>query len=346
METIQILLQQPIQPIQLSVPSALGVSQRIWLVPAESQSRQFTVRTASKRVVEPEEIQARHYWGILEGELAGTVALSIFPEEVMATISTTEGNQVIAAVDGRNDRLHIIYNDRELGQVHALDCGVDENTAAARELQIDTKSLLNRDPNKCVLMYVEADNDIFQDKGSVGATVGYVTGLFNQVSLMFFNETIKLKLHDLVVWDTRDPYTGSSTSAYLSQFRDQVGADFNGDLAHLVGYQGGGGIASLDVLCRKSRGHAYSGVGRTFQEIPTYSWSVNVVTHEIGHNLGSRHTHDCVWNGNRTAIDRCGIQAGYGSNGPCNSSAPIPPAGTVMSYCHLVGGSGVDLALG
>jgi hypothetical protein len=100
------------------------------------------------------------------------------------------------------------------------------------------------------------------------------------------------------------------------------------------------------VLCRKSRGHAYSGVGRSFQEIPTYSWSVNVVTHEIGHNLGSRHTHDCVWNGNATAIDRCGIQAGYGSSSSCNSSAPIPPAGTVMSYCHLVGSSRVDLALG
>jgi hypothetical protein len=52
--------------------------------------------------------------------------------------------------------------------------------------------------------------------------------------------------------------------------------------------------------------------------------------------LGSPHTHGCYWNGDDTAIDGCGQQAGY-SEGDC-PQAPIPSSavkGTIMSYCHL-----------
>lgn len=37
-----------------------------------------------------------------------------------------------------------------------------------------------------------------------------------------------------------------------------------------------------------------------------YSRFVKVLTHEIGHNLDSRHTHACVWNGDGTTIDDYG----------------------------------------
>jgi hypothetical protein len=67
-----------------------------------------------------------------------------------------------------------------------------------------------------------------------------------------------------------------------------------------------------------------------------------VVTHEIGHNLGSSHTHACVWNGNNTAIDGCGPTAGYSEG----CTAALPVAGTIMSYCHLVSGVGIDFNLG
>src|SRR5690606_21482823 len=64
-------------------------------------------------------------------------------------------------------------------------------------------------------------------------------------------------------------------------------------------------------------------------------------THEMGHNLGSPHTHACAWNGNNTAIDGCGPTAGY-SEGSC-PMAPLPTnGGTIMSYCHLVSGVGIN----
>ncbi|MFK8164163.1 MAG: T9SS type A sorting domain-containing protein, partial [Lewinella sp.] len=123
---------------------------------------------------------------------------------------------------------------------------------------------------------------------------------------------------------------------------------FNGDLAHLIsrGAPAGGGIAYVDALCTNFN-YAYSYVNSSYANVPTYSWTVNVITHEMGHNLGSYHTHDCVWNGTNTAIDGCGPAAGYAGTGSC-SAAPLPPVngGTVMSYCHLLGNVGIGLANG
>jgi hypothetical protein len=72
-----------------------------------------------------------------------------------------------------------------------------------------------------------------------------------------------------------------------------------------------------------------------------------VITHEFGHLLGSPHTHGCHWNGDNTAIDGCGQSEGY-SEGNCDEG-PIPDPdvkGTIMSYCHLVNGVGINLANG
>ncbi|MCB0768357.1 MAG: fibronectin type III domain-containing protein, partial [Flavobacteriales bacterium] len=80
----------------------------------------------------------------------------------------------------------------------------------------------------------------------------------------------------------------------------------------------------------------------------TYSWSTMVVTHEAGHNLGSRHTHACAWNGDGTNIDGCGPTANIDySEGSC-PIGPVPTGtgGTIMSYCHLLVGVGINLSLG
>jgi hypothetical protein len=57
---------------------------------------------------------------------------------------------------------------------------------------------------------------------------------------------------------------------------------------------------------------------------------VEVVTHELGHNLGSWHTHSCNWPGG--ALDNC-----YTPEGGCSSGPPPSNGGTIMSYCHLTG---------
>jgi hypothetical protein len=84
----------------------------------------------------------------------------------------------------------------------------------------------------------------------------------------------------------------------------------------------------------------FSSIGSTYSTVPTYSWSVEVVTHEFGHLLGSQHTHACVWNGNNTAIDGC-----YTTEGGCANPGIPSGGGTIMSYCHLTN-TGINFTKG
>ena len=200
---------------------------------------------------------------------------------------------------------------------------------------------------KCVRFYWEVDYAIFLNKGSVVNATNYVTGLFNQSAIIYGNDGISVTLSSVFVWSTASPYTASTTSGLLSQFQSTRNS-FNGDLGHLLGSSGGGGVAAgFSGLCASNldNSQCYSEIYNTYENVPTFSWSVYVVTHEQGHLLGSRHTHACVWNGNNTAIDNCGPSAGYGYEGSC-SNAPTPiGGGTIMSYCHLTSG-GVNFNLG
>ena len=100
------------------------------------------------------------------------------------------------------------------------------------------------------------------------------------------------------------------------------------------------------MSCNSFWGVAYSGIGSSYNDVPEYSWTIMVISHEIGHNIGSPHTHACVWNGDDTMIDGCGPEAGYPQNPSC-PVGPLPPSGgTVMSYCHLIGSTGIDLGEG
>ena len=60
------------------------------------------------------------------------------------------------------------------------------------------------------------------------------------------------------------------------------GTEFNGDIAHLVGFSGGGGVAYVDVLCNNWYGFGVSAINNSFSPVPTYSWTVMVIAHEIG----------------------------------------------------------------
>jgi len=98
------------------------------------------------------------------------------------------------------------------------------------------------------------------------------------------------------------------------------------------------GIAWVNVYCNKGQSQGSSTVGSySFNAIGSGRTALNTalfVGHEIGHNLGSPHTH-CY----SPAVDNC-----YASQSGCYSgplSCPSPGnKGTVMSYCHLGSSSG------
>lgn len=329
------------QVLVLELPTGDGYIQ-LELQRAQVLADGFTVRRASDGRTE-DAPAAAHYRGIVRGDEHSLVSISVFEHELMGLISDDTGERIIGRFERAPQGLHVLYREGDLLGTHSFACGTPElpvqDTDAHDETPTGDRS------TRCVRWYWEAAYDIFQNKGSVVNTVTYLTGLFNQSATIFANDGVNVTLLETYVWDMPSPYNGTSSSSRLSQF-GSTRTSFNGDVAHLLDYGGYGGVAWLNVLCGGTSSRmAYSGINSGFNNVPTYSWSVEVVTHEQGHNLGSNHTHACVWNGNNTAIDGCGPTAGYSEGGCPNAGLPVG-GGTIMSYCHLIGGTGINFSYG
>ncbi len=323
----------------MDLPLVGKSSIRMKLQRAEIFSSTFQIFTASDPTTPFPYERGQYYWGVVEGDESSLVALSFTRDEIMGFIQLADQHMTLGKLKDDAGQTHILYKTDDLKEDPGINCFVDDSyDGSIRDIPQDGQ----RAADNCVRMYIQVDYDIFVNKGGVQQAADYVNGAFSQVAIMYDNESINLVVNEMFVWNVVDPFTGPGTSNYLDQFRSYLNGNFNGDLAHLVGYGGGGGIAYLNVLCNSFNGVGYSGINSTYSNVPTYSWTVMVLTHEIGHNLGSPHTHACAWNGNSTAIDGCGPQAGYSEG----CTAPVPPSGTVMSYCHLIGGVGINLLNG
>jgi len=332
--------------IQLRVPYEENRFFTLQLKEVNIFQDEVKIKTASKPDQPFEDFKGRFFWGVVKGEVNSKVSISLFEDHLMGFISFRGQNFSLAKLDNDRQKRHIIYEERDLLIQNDFVCHVDEEIHYIGSEE--PGSGRTSDSSNCVNVYVEVDHDIYQGKGSVGSASSYVLGAFSQVFLLYADESIEANVSEILVWDVPSPYTGPSSSQYLSQFRQELNGNYNGDLAHLVSYSASGGVAYLDVLCNSYWGVAFSSIHSTYNNVPTYSWTVMVIAHEMGHNLGSRHTHDCVWNGNDTPIDCCGQNAGYdgtfcssNQNNNCNISNPSN-GGTIMSYCHLIGGVGIN----
>jgi hypothetical protein len=285
-----------------------------------------------------------YYQGMIRGEnsLAG---FSFFENEFNGLITTnrmTDRIIEIGKVENSKATTHLVYSDDDLLVDVHHSCGSD----ALEQYQTAVDQLGKEDFShastekamyKCVTYFWETSYNLYQSKGSSQAVTNYMTSLFNNFQLLYSNEQVGSKLNQLYIWTTPDSYNNSLYT--FSSNRTNFGAN----LATLFSTTGGGGVAWLDALCGSNEyyKHGFCGsVGQSFSNVPNYSWPVNVTAHEVGHNLGSPHTHACSWSGG--AIDGCGPAAGYSEG--CNAAMPSN-GGTIMSYCHLVN-VGVNLSLG
>ena len=290
-----------------------------------------------------------YYRGIIKGETNSVSAFNFFNGEFNGIISNSAlGNIVVGKLDKANNQTdYIVYSDAKMKVLNDFDCHTKDNPTTNQSGNTNR----NVTSDRCVSMYFEVDTDIYQANGSdVTATTNWMTSVFNNVQTLYTNDGISVGLKSMFIWTTDDPYEGVGTSsgAYLNAFA-AITPVFDGDVGQLVGIDAGGlgGVAvTINGLCSQNN-YSYSDVNYSFATVPTYSWTVQVITHEFGHLLGSRHTHACAWNGNNTAIDGCGQQAGY-TEGTC-PVGPIPSStdkGTIMSYCHLISGVGISLSNG
>ncbi len=329
---------------QLALEDPAGRPLLLDLVRINPFTDDFRIMTGSGREIHRVD-RPLFYRGVVRGsEAESAVALTLGAQGLTGMINFTGGrNLVLRPLEPTVARPraipHLLSVDTEDGsgfECHTPDSGIPYPGEALRTPAGGARS------TGCVRVYFEVDYDIFQDKGSVTAAVDFVTQLWSQVATLYANDGISAAVSEIKVWDTPSPYGGSSSSTLLSQFQS-TRTSFNGDLGQLLSYQASGGIAVLDGLCHPYTAArlSFSSIGGGFNTVPTYSWSVMVVAHELGHLLGSQHTHACVWNGNNTAIDGC---AGF-TEGSCGNPGIPAGGGTLMSYCHITS-AGIDFAKG
>ena len=304
-------------------------------------------------------LNAVFYRGVIRGkEKTSLVSLSVFANEVSGYISADKGNLVLGKIEGASE--HIIYNDNDIIPPFNFECSnVNEDLDHEEQLLYDGASVSNTTAilSKCVKLYYETEFDIFQNKGSYSNVLNYVTALHNHVANMYYNEGILTLISNVHIWNTTDPYTATTTADLLNQFKSNT-SYINGDLGQLLTFRsvGGGRAAGFSGICNSNVDNklSVSMIYTSFSNLPLYSWSVNVITHEFGHLFGSRHTHACVWNGNNTPIDACGPSQGYNFEnitisclGAINNGVEIPAdGGTIMSYCHTVSNIGINFRKG
>lgn len=298
-----------------------------------------------------------YYRGIVKDDPNSIVSFNFFKDEMNGIISNREfGNLVIGRIDKKdNVSDYVIYSDVDLKAINSIECHTKEpDFTAATATQRNTQRISSR----CVTMYFEVDYNLFLNNASdVTSTTNWMTSVFNNVQTLYFNDGINISLKSLFVWTTPDPYDGfsndespPSSSDFLYKFND-VRPVFDGDVGQLIANDNGafGGLAAtINGLCTTNN-FSYSDVDFAYATVPTYSWTVFVISHEMGHLLGSQHTHACAWNGNNTAIDGCGTTNDIKYKEGLCDIGPIPSTvdkGTIMSYCHLIPGVGINFANG
>jgi hypothetical protein len=194
---------------------------------------------------------------------------------------------------------------------------------------------------------VETDYEFFSLFGDTTLETNYILDLFAYSSSIYQAQVdTSLLVGYLSLWTTpADPWSAGDSGSELDEFQSYWQAnhaDVTRTTAHFLSARGlGGGIAYLNALCGGfSYGVSGNLEGSFNPQNPSIVWDIEVVSHEIGHNFGSPHTH-CYGGigGDPNPVDMCyGQEGGSGCYaGP--PTLPGPPgqgSGTIMSYCHLI----------
>lgn len=236
------------------------------------------------------------------------------------------------------------YCDAERGKLPQFDYLLDESMDVPENLfspEFERAPVMERAQlaDKTITLGVDTTFEFAARFDSLDTAEAYLLAVLAETVAIYERDIqTTFSLTGLRLWNTAaDPYSGEESIDYLLQFgREMVGTALpeairNADLGHLVhaGGQSLGGVAYLNVLCisQKEFRTGFSEIDAVYAYPRTsYSWDVNVITHEIGHNVASEHTH-CY----SPPVDRC-----FNQEFGCYSGDPVASAGSIMSYCHLL----------
>jgi hypothetical protein len=186
---------------------------------------------------------------------------------------------------------------------------------------------------KVIELAVDSDNEFYEIFPSETALAEYAAALVGEVSSIYRRDCdAAVVMSYLRVQPSADDLFNQNDP--LNAFRQywfEQGAEIDRDLFTLLTGRRNlpyGGVAYLSTACNPEYGYSVNGylIGAFVAGSPTNpaNWDVNVVSHELGHNVGTLHTHDY-------GIDAC--------------ADGFVQRGTIMSYCHVLQGGGANVDL-
>ncbi|WP_439559449.1 M12 family metallo-peptidase [Dyadobacter sp.] len=170
------------------------------------------------------------------------------------------------------------------------------------DINFDTYRIYNGDKERLIKeanRFIQAASDIFEREINVKLTISYIH-----------------------IWDKPEPYVFTTDFDYFSNVQAYWAANRFEERDAVVGFS-----------CRS--GWFYGGYRMCTSNFPAPDNAyvdVDLLSHELGHTLGSPHTHNCSWPGG--PIDRCTNVEGPTSE--CQDGYPEFVNGSIMSYCRSV----------
>ena len=188
---------------------------------------------------------------------------------------------------------------------------------------------------RVAVVAVDADQSFANLFASPFEPQGYVVQVFGAVSDIYIRDLdVKLQLGLVRIWMLGgEPFSADDLYGFANywQFEDDPTPY---DLIHLFSGRRDlpyGGVAFVSGVCSTS---AYGISGFLLGSFPTPmdgpdlgNWDLVVSAHEMGHNMGSFHTHD----GFSPPIDQCGDG--------------IHSRSTILSYCHITAGGLLNIEM-
>ncbi|MDZ4756323.1 MAG: M12 family metallo-peptidase [Phycisphaerae bacterium] len=179
---------------------------------------------------------------------------------------------------------------------------------------------------------VDTDWEYFHIFDDATAAAEYVAALYGAISAIYERDVgARVSIVFTRFFDTEKDLFNEFDP--LGEFRDWWNTnmtDVDRDVAHFLTGRRNlpyGGVAWLNATCGEF-GYAVNGhiIGSFADPVGTHpgNWDINVTAHELGHNVGSLHTHSY-------GLDEC-------ANGQV-------ARGSIMSYCHINSGASANIDL-
>ena len=343
--------------LEISIPVTDNSSVNLKLTEYDVLSPDAVIMNESSagRITYPANVPFKAFKGYYNNDVNSLVILC-FSETFVKGLMITDNNTytISSLADATlSDEVILYANNKVLAQ-NDFKCAADMLTSYDEQ----KKNMEDFNPSRSVTstflqanIALEIDYYTYQLYGnSIPNASAYALSIM-AVSSALYNRDVNVKIvvPSIHCWTTADPYTGAGSNDLLDQFRAWWNSNMTATprtLAHFITRRPGGlgGIAWVNVLCANQssgNGYGFSNTTGFIGQLPVYSWDVMVVSHEMGHNFGSDHTHGCSWPGG--PIDTCYIAP---ENQSCLGGQQVRPVpGTIMSYCHLTS-AGIDLKLG